>query len=193
MTSSPSNPSQTRTTSCMCDASAGCAYDIGETHPTAASSVSPSDITNLPLSILPSDVMGSLVGSSIPTILITDTDSVNAPPSTQWHSPAAPSLFTISLSLGAMTITRTGQSTAEETMSPLPMTTRTITCFPQSSSTGTGVITLGNASTTASASAPASSSEQSVAPTKPNALSRLNMLSIGVLVLWGFNCMAAWG
>lgn len=161
----------------QCDASVGCAYIMVETVQITASTDSPDIPTSLPLSIVPSDVLGSLVSSSIPATLITDTGSIDAPASTQWYSPFTSSVLTSSESASAISVIQTHQS--NEDQSTLPVTTKTRTSSLQPSPTATRVSLLSNASKSVSASASAGSSEQSAASTKRNELGRLNVLSVG--------------
>lgn len=161
----------------QCDASVGCAYIEVETVQITASTDSPDFPTSLPLSIVPSDVLGSLVGSSIPATLITDTGSIDAPGFTQWDSPSTSSVLTSSGSASTISVSQTHQS--NEDQSALPIITKTHTSSRQPSPTATEVSILSIASTSVSAPASAVSSEESAASTKRNELGGLNVLSVG--------------
>lgn len=161
----------------QCDGGIGCAYGMVETVEVTASTDAPDIPTNLPLSIVPSDVLGSLVGSSIPATLITDTGSIDVPASTQWHSPSTSSVVTSSESVSAISTATTHQS--DEDQSTLLITTETSTYPSPSSPTATGVSMISIASTSASASASADSNQQSAASTKHKALGGRNILSVG--------------
>lgn len=140
---------------------------------TAAPNASPDAATTLPLSIVPSDVMGSLAGASVPTALVTDTGSADAPASTRWLSPSTLSGSMTHVSASAITITRTRQSTAGDETT-VPITTETLAYLPQPLPTATGAITLSIVSISADSSARAAAS------TKFSVLGGLDALSVSL-------------